>query len=52
MHYKFSKTVVVALGGSIVYPDGIDVHFLKDFKIPSPPFPSNRSFAKLTLGDL
>jgi hypothetical protein len=28
MHYKFSKTIVVALGGSIVYPgvepDGID----------------------------
>lgn len=32
MHYKFSKTVVVALGGSIVYPEGIDIQFLKNFK--------------------
>jgi uridylate kinase len=38
MHYKFSKTVVVALGGSIVYPDGIDVRFLKDFKKFLTPF--------------
>jgi uridylate kinase len=38
MHYKFSKTVVVALGGSIVYPDGIDVQFLKDFKKFLTPF--------------
>lgn len=32
MHHKFGKTVVVALGGSIVYPDDIDTKFLKDFK--------------------
>ncbi len=33
MKYKFSKTiVVVALGGSIVHPDGIDIRFLKNFK--------------------
>ncbi len=38
MHYKFSKTVVVALGGSIVYPDGINVQFLKDFKKFLAPF--------------
>ena len=38
MKYKFSKTVVVALGGSIVYPDGIDVQFLKDFKKFIAPF--------------
>jgi uridylate kinase len=38
MHYKFSKTVVIALGGSIVHPDGIDVHFLKDFKKFLTPF--------------
>ncbi|HEY5220704.1 MAG TPA: UMP kinase [Candidatus Paceibacterota bacterium] len=38
MKYKFSKTVVVALGGSIVYPDGIDVQFLKDFKKFLAPF--------------
>ena len=31
MKYKFSKTVVVALGGSIVHPDGIDVRVLKRF---------------------
>ncbi len=28
----FGKTVVVALGGSIVCPDGIDTKFLKNFK--------------------
>jgi len=36
MHYKFSKIIVIALGGSIVYPgtdpDGIDIEFLKKFK--------------------
>ena len=38
MKYKFSKTVVVALGGSIVHPEGIDVQFLKDFKKFLAPF--------------
>ena len=38
MNYHFSKTVVIALGGSIVYPDGIDVKFLKDFKKFLAPF--------------
>jgi uridylate kinase len=38
MKYKFSKTVVIALGGSIVHPDGIDVQFLKDFKKFLAPF--------------
>jgi uridylate kinase len=38
MRYKFAKTVVVALGGSIVHPDGIDVQFLKDFKKFLAPF--------------
>jgi len=32
MKYQFSKTVVVALGGSIVHPDEIDTQFLKKFK--------------------
>lgn len=32
MYYKFSKTIVIALGGSIVHPDAIDTKFLKDFK--------------------
>jgi len=32
MRYTFSKTIVIALGGSIVHPDGIDTQFLKDFK--------------------
>jgi uridylate kinase len=38
MKYKFSKTVVVALGGSIIHPDGIDVQFLKQFKKFLAPF--------------
>lgn len=38
MKYKFSKTVVVALGGSIVYPDEINVVFLKSFKKFIKPF--------------
>ncbi len=38
MKYKFSKTVVIALGGSIVHPDGIDIQFLKDFKKFLTPF--------------
>jgi len=38
MKYKFSKTVVVALGGSIVHPEGIDIQFLKDFKKFLAPF--------------
>jgi uridylate kinase len=32
MKYQFSKTVVVALGGSIVHPNEIDTQFLKKFK--------------------
>lgn len=32
MRHKFGKTVVVALGGSIVYPNQIDTKFLKQFK--------------------
>jgi uridylate kinase len=32
MRHKFGKTVVVALGGSIIYPDQIDTKFLKRFK--------------------
>lgn len=32
MRHKFSKTIVIALGGSIIYPDAIDVSFLKKFK--------------------
>lgn len=32
MRHKFGKTVVVALGGSIVYPEQIDTAFLKKFK--------------------
>ena len=38
MNYKFGKTVVVALGGSIVHPDEIDTAFLKDFKKFLAPF--------------
>lgn len=32
MRYTFSKTIVIALGGSIVHPDGVDAEFLKNFK--------------------
>ncbi len=32
MKYSFGKTVVMALGGSIVYPDEIDTAFVKKFK--------------------
>ena len=32
MRYKFSKTVVIALGGSIMYPEAIDISFLKKFR--------------------
>jgi len=32
MRHSFGKTVVIALGGSIVYPDAIDTKFLKEFK--------------------
>jgi uridylate kinase len=38
MKYSFKKTVVVALGGSIVHPDVIDIKFLKDFKKFLAPF--------------
>lgn len=32
MRYKFGKTVIVALGGSVMFPDEIDWRFLKEFK--------------------
>lgn len=32
MKYKFEKTIVIALGGSIMYPEAIDIQFLKNFK--------------------
>ena len=32
MKYKLGKTVVLGLGGSIVYPDELDVSFLKEFQ--------------------
>ena len=32
MRYVFGKTVVVALGGSVIYPEAIDVKFLRRFK--------------------
>ncbi len=38
MKYKFGKTVVIALGGSIVHPDEIDAAFLKKFKKFLAPF--------------
>lgn len=38
MKYRFSKIVVVALGGSIVYPDEINVAFLRSFRKFITPF--------------
>ncbi len=38
MKYTFTKTIVVALGGSIVHPREIDTKFLKDFKKFLAPF--------------
>jgi uridylate kinase len=38
MKHSFTKTIVVALGGSIVHPDEIDTKFLKDFKKFLAPF--------------
>jgi uridylate kinase len=32
MTHKFGDTIVVALGGSVVYPEAIDVPFLKKFR--------------------
>ena len=38
MKHAFTKTIVVALGGSIVHPEEIDTKFLKDFKKFLAPF--------------
>ncbi|MGC9968373.1 MAG: UMP kinase [Minisyncoccia bacterium] len=38
MKHSFKNPVVVALGGSIIYPDGIDTAFLKKFKKFTAPF--------------
>ncbi len=38
MNHKFGKAIVVALGGSIVHPDGIDTRFLNNFKKFLSPF--------------
>jgi uridylate kinase len=38
MNYSFRKTIVIALGGSIVHPDAIDTVFLKKFKKFIAPF--------------
>lgn len=32
MKHKFGKTIVIALGGSIMYPESIDIQFLKKFR--------------------
>lgn len=50
MKYRFKKTVVVALGGSIVHPDGIDIDFLKKFKKFIAPFLKNGTRFVLVIG--
>ncbi len=32
MKHQFTKTIVIALGGSIIYPEEIDIKYLKQFK--------------------
>ncbi|MDP3956405.1 MAG: UMP kinase, partial [bacterium] len=32
MKHKFDKVVVVGLGGSVMYPEHLDIKFLSDFK--------------------
>ncbi|KKU15147.1 hypothetical protein A3A20_01100 [Candidatus Wolfebacteria bacterium RIFCSPLOWO2_01_FULL_45_19] len=32
MNYRFDKAIIIALGGSIMYPDNIDFRFLKKFR--------------------
>ena len=31
MHYNFKRVIVISLGGSIIYPDQIDIKFIKQF---------------------
>jgi uridylate kinase len=50
MRYTFSKTIVIALGGSIVHPDGIDVDFLKNFKKFLAPFIKSGTRFVLVIG--
>ena len=50
MRHSFGKTVVVALGGSIVYPDGIDAAFLKRFKRFVAPFLKHGTKLILVIG--
>ncbi|OGF69365.1 hypothetical protein A2930_03755 [Candidatus Giovannonibacteria bacterium RIFCSPLOWO2_01_FULL_45_34] len=32
MDYKFGKVIIIALGGSIIHPKGVDARFLKEFR--------------------
>lgn len=42
MNYRFGKTIVISLGGSIVYPDQIDISFLKRFNLFVRKFPRHK----------
>src|SRR3989344_2772574 len=44
MRHKFGKTVVVSLGGSIMYPEHIDHEFLRKFRSFIMRFAKNRRF--------
>lgn len=52
MYYKFGKIVVIALGGSIMFPDKINWKFLKNFKsfIENQIKKTNRKFIVVTGG--
>lgn len=44
MNYNFGKIIVVALGGSIIFPDQIDWKFLKSFKDFIKPYLRKKKF--------
>ncbi len=33
MSYQFKQTIIISLGGSIIYPDEIDINFLRKFNL-------------------
>lgn len=50
MNYHFGKIIVVALGGSIIFPENIDSRFLRKFKAFIRPFLRTRKFIIVTGG--
>lgn len=50
MEYKLNKVVIIALGGSIIYPDKIDYFYLKKFKQLLAPFLKRKIKFVLVIG--